>query len=98
MVQVELAESVLPLTQAILAPVGRSELARILSPHAHRLQGDVPREEVIPLMDAAATTYRNLYALGRSDEALPLAMSALAQARRIGDAALIWRSLTHCGI
>jgi putative two-component system response regulator len=98
MVEVEPTQAVLPLTQASLAPVGRSELARMLSPHARRLQGSVPREEVSPLIDAAAATYRNLYALGRSDEALPLAASVLAQARRLGDPVLVWRSLTDCGI
>jgi len=98
MVHLEPAQSALPLSQALLAPVGRGELARMLSPHARRLQGAVPRHEAAALMGSAVTTYRNLYSLGRSDEGLALATSVLAQARRLGDRALIRKSLTDCGI
>ena len=49
-------------------------------------------------IQAAIATGKQLYSLGRSDEALPLVQSALAQAKRIGDTALTQSAVTACGI
>jgi len=49
-------------------------------------------------MGAALSSCKALYALGRSDEALPLARCALSQARRLGDSKWVHHGLTACGI
>ncbi len=50
------------------------------------------------MIEAALATCRNLYALGRSDEALPLARLVLAQARKAGGPEVMRRPLSACGI
>lgn len=87
-----------PLAQESLAPLDRAELRKILAPQLEVLEAALPRSEALAQIEAALATGRSLYALGRSDEALPLARSVLSQARRIGEPAPIWRSLTACGI
>jgi putative two-component system response regulator len=87
-----------PLAQASLAPLDRAELRKVLAPQLEVLQEELPRAKALAQIEAALATGRNLYALGRSDEAVPLARSVLSQARRIGDPALVWRALTACGI
>lgn len=89
---------VAPLAQESLAHLDRAEVRKVLAPQMEVLQQALPRTRALARIEAALATGRNLYALGRSDEALPLARSVLSQASRIGEPALIWRSLTACGI
>ena len=56
------------------------------------------RTHVLADVDAALAKGKALYALGRSDEALPLVRAALAQARRADNRAMLQRALTACGI
>src|SRR5262249_41087172 len=81
-----------------LRNLGRRELRQALAEEVEVLRGDIEREVARPRVDAALAIGKQLYALGRSDEALPLVRSALSQARRSGDPALIQNALTACGI
>ena len=56
------------------------------------------RTHVLADIDAALAEGKALYALGRSDEALPRVRAALAHARRAGNRAMLQRALTACGI
>src|SRR6476659_9584010 len=81
-----------------LKNLGRRELRQVLAVEIDALRGSLEREAARARFDAAIAIGKQLYALGRSDEALPLAQSALSQARRAGDPALLQTALTACGI
>jgi len=70
----------------------------VLAEEIEILRGNLEHDAARSRIDAAVATGKQLYALGRSDEALALAQSALSQARRLGDSSLIQSTLTACGI
>jgi len=81
-----------------LKTLGRRELRQVLAGEIEALGGNIEQGEARSRIDAAIATGKQLYAFGRSDEALPLVRSALSQARRIGDPVRIQSALTACGI
>ena len=81
-----------------LAALARRELRQVLAKEIEVLRGNLEGHDARARIDAAIAVGKQLYSLGRSDEALPLVRAALSQARRIGDPAIIHVALTACGI
>lgn len=92
------AAAVPSLSASRLSQLGRIELAGVLGPAAHRLEEALPEAEAGDAIDAAISTCRTLYSVGRSTEALDLARAALSQARRDTGSPRIYRALAACGI
>ena len=80
------------------AALRRNELREALQPHFERLRSDMPAPEAQEAVGAALALCRALYANARSPEGLALARAALERAQSAGDAVLLRKACTACGI
>ena len=88
----------LSLLGAAIQGASSVRLAEILEPLRRRLLQPMMLEEAKAIGPATIGVCRRLYAHARSRDALPLALALLDQSGQVGDAELMRRAATACGL